>query len=402
MDILFLMLTAPDFGNPMEGGMYSELAKTFLEKGHNVFPVAPALSYNKKTAIVKEGDFDVLRINTLDLFSVSSIKKGIANILLSYQYKKAITKYYKKYKFDLIIVPTPSVLFADVAVFLKKHFSAEVYLILRDIFPQNAVDLNMIKENSLIYKFFRSKEQKLYKVADKIGCSSQANIDYVIAHNQNVDKNKLHILYNFQKKTERKLPDPEIKEKYNIDNKFVIVFGGNFGIPQKIENVIAFAKRCEIYQDVELFLIGKGTQRHNAENLVKKANVINIRFVDFVPLNEYKSLLQFCSIGLISLNEKFTVPNTPYKLCDYFDAGIPVLASIDSATDLGKILVESNTGLYSQAGNTDQLISQLEILYNDKDLRRKMGKNGQKFYDDYMTTEVAYNVIMSNILNQEV
>ena len=89
-----------------------------------------------------------------------------------------------------------------------------------------------------------------------------------------------------------------------------------------------------ILWSILFLLIGKGTEKEKIKRMINENHLNNVRFIDFVPLNEYKSLLQLCHIGLISLNDKFTVPNTPYKMCDYFDAGLPVLASIDTNNDL--------------------------------------------------------------------
>lgn len=377
-------------------GMYIDLVKEFEKRGHNVFPIAPA-EKGMKTQVNREGKIEVLRVCTMELFGVNPVKKGIANLLLSRQFKKAIMEYYRDQNFDLIIVPTPSVLFADVVAYLKVYYKAKVYLILRDIFPQNAIDLGILSKKNPFYVYFRNKEKKLYRVSDSIGCTSLANVDYILSHNDVIVREQVHILHNFQKKEERQVADSRLKQKYEIENKFVVVFGGNMGIPQKIENVIAFAKACQDHQNILFLLIGKGTEKEKIKRMINENHLNNVRFIDFVPLNEYKSLLQLCHIGLISLNDKFTVPNTPYKMCDYFDAGLPVLASIDTNNDLGQILKEANAGLASLAGNIFELKENLMYLYNHPEVRGQMGKNGQKFYDQNMTIENAYDTILAHI-----
>ena len=84
-------------------------------------------------------------------------------------------------------------------------------------------------------------------------------------------------------------------------------------------------------------------------------------------------------------------------MCDYFDAGLPVLASIDTNNDLGQILKEANAGLASLAGNIFELKENLMYLYNHPEVRGQMGKNGQKFYDQNMTIENAYDTILAHI-----
>ncbi|WP_455591223.1 glycosyltransferase family 4 protein [Bacteroides sp.] len=390
MNILFLMLAFPNMEK--SANMYTDLVEEFANQGHNVYPVAPRQD-SGKTAIISENGINVLRVNTFSLFSDNLFLKGIANVLLPIQYKKAISLYWKNIHFDLIIMPTPPVTLVDVAAFFKKQFGCKFYLILRDIFPQNAVDLGMMKEEGILYNYFRKKETKLYEIADYIGCMSQGNIDYVLKHNPKISKEKLHILMNFQKSNTFPIRDERIKEKYGLKGKYLAVFGGNIGIPQKIENILALAKHCLSYEDVVFLLIGKGTQIERIRTMAAVERITNIYFMDFVPREDYLQLVSLCDVGLISLNEKFTIPNIPSKTMAYFDIGIPVLASIDANTDYGQMLEESGAGLYSIAGDMKSLLNNFLLLYNDSNLRKSMGSKGKLYLKKYMTPNVAYNVI---------
>lgn len=395
MNILFLMLSFPDLNK--SSNLYTDLVEEFHNRGHKVYPIAPVQD-DAQTHIQKEKEIDVLRVKTLKLFNVNPIRKGIANVMLPYQYKAAIKKYYKGIKFDLIIMPTPPITLGNIAYYLKKRNKTKFYLILRDIFPQNAVDLEMMSKNSIIYKLFRKQEKELYQRADFIGCMSQGNIDYIKLHNPDINNKKLHILMNFQKVSSFINQQEDMKEKYGLKDKFVVVFGGNMGIPQKLENVIALAKLCqEEYSDVVFLLIGKGTQLNIIKKLAQKQGVSNIIFKDLIPRNDYQQLVSQCEIGLISLNEKFTIPNIPSKTMAYYDVAIPVLASIDANTDYGKILQESNSGLYSITGDIKTFKENFDRLYHNPELRKEMGKNGRHFLETYMTPTVAYQTIMKYV-----
>ncbi|MBA4322176.1 MAG: glycosyltransferase WbuB [Odoribacter sp.] len=395
MKILFLMLNLSDLGKP--AGMYSDLITEFIRNGHDVYPVASALK-NGKTSISTENNIRVLRVKTLPLFNVSPTLKGIANVMLPWQYKNAINRFYKDVHPDLIIIPTPPVTLGSLAKSLKKKYKSGVYLVLRDIFPQNAVDLGLIQKGGIMHRFFRRQEKNLYRISDSIGCMSQGNIDYFLKHNPETDKKKLHILMNFQKSSESDSGVSEnLKEKYGLNNKFVVVFGGNMGVPQKIENVIYLAKECLVFDDVIFLFIGEGTQRKRIENLAGNSNVSNIVFKDFIQRDEYLQLIRQCDAGLISLNERYTIPNIPSKTMSYFDAGIPVLASVDSATDYGKILETAGAGLVSRAGDTKSFFNNFCKLYNSRDLRIQMGKNGNTFFRENMTSEIAYRTIMEHV-----
>ena len=148
----------------------------------------------KNTEVADERGIHVLRIKTGNITgNVNIIEKGIATILIDKQFQKAIDRYYSDEKFDLILYPTPPITLVGTVAYLKKKCDAASYLLLKDIFPQNAVDLGMLSKTGIkgiIYKVFRSKEKRLYKISDHIGCMSPANVNYVLKHNKFVKRRK--------------------------------------------------------------------------------------------------------------------------------------------------------------------------------------------------------------------
>lgn len=396
MRILFLTISVPDMSG--SSNMYASLIREFSRNGHSVCVVAPVAD-GTGTRLSDEGEnLRILRVKSLPLFGVNLVRKGIANVLLPFIYQRAINKHLRGENFDLIVTPTPPITFADVVARMKKRCGAKTYLILRDIFPQNAVDLGFMKKWWPLYWHFRRQEKKLYRVCDKIGCMSQGNIDYIRAHNPSVPAEKLHILENFQTvESARQAPSDNsrsLKSQYGVGGKFVVVFGGNMGVPQKLENVLALAKACETdYPDVAFLLIGKGVQQARIRRLIDEMHCGNVVLRDFVPYQDYQRLVAECDIGLISLNERFTIPNIPSKTLSYFNLRLPVLASIDAATDYGKLLDKIDAGLWSLAGDVPAFKANFDRLYRDPALRARMGENGRRYLETHMTEKIACRVI---------
>lgn len=164
MKILFLTLvkiTSLD-----ERGIYSDLLRKFRDEGSEVFVVCPLERREKKsTYVLKENNATLLNVRTFNLQKTNSIEKGIGTLAIEYQYLQAIKKYFSKTKFDLVLYSTPPITFSKVIDFVKKRDNAYSYLLLKDIFPQNAVDMKMIKQGSLLHTFFLKKERKLYAIS---------------------------------------------------------------------------------------------------------------------------------------------------------------------------------------------------------------------------------------------
>lgn len=392
MNILFVFFTLPHLS---QSSMYSDMVNEFQKNGHKVLPMAPIISDSSKSYISIENQIEVLRVKTFDVFSKNLFEKGFANVLLSYQYKNAFTLFWKSKAIDLVIVATPSVMFADFVSDIKNSKGSKVYLMQKDIFPQNAVDLGLMKKKSLQFKFFKKKECKLLKVADIVGCTSPENINYFLSNYSFLEKKKVQLLYNNSKLFNR-------SDEFKFDNKdfsemFTVVFGGNMGKPQQLENVLNLAKRTLNFKDVLFIVIGKGTEIEKLKEVASQMGVYNLKFIDSLSRENYFKLISSCNLGLISLHQDFTVPNTPMKLNDYLNAGIPVLASIDRNNDLGELLVQNKMGKYAYSDSPDLLFEQFLMLYEDKSLCNELGKNGYDFCLNNLSVEKAYLDVLKQL-----
>ena len=396
MRILFLGLSLPKLEKSTY--MYTGLVREINRQGHDLLVIAPAYDKNI-TGLQEEMGVNVIRVPTFKLFRVGIIQKGLANLMLPVQYKKWLKKYNIKKDFDLVILPTPPITLYGLVKWFKKSATPKVYLILRDIFPQNAVDLGIMKKNGLIHWYFRKKEKNLYRIADKIGCMSEGNIEYIKRHNPEILLSKMHILANWADMVplKEKSTLESFKEREGIVGKFVVVFGGNIGLPQKMENIVELAKACRDQEDIVFIIYGYGSEIDTLKQLVDKAALSNIKLRNGLPQKEFINLLQFADVGLISLSENFTIPNIPSKALSYYNARVPILASIDLNTDFGKILEKYKTGFWAEAGNTADLKVKLMMLYKDADLRREMGNNGYNYMKEELSCKKAYQILISEI-----
>ncbi|MFS4417365.1 glycosyltransferase family 4 protein [Maribacter sp. 2307ULW6-5] len=399
MNIVFLALSYPDVSKG--GNLYTDLLDALLQEGHSVFVVAPAEDEISAPELRDERGAQVLRVPTLKLFGGGLIEKGLSNVLLPKQYKRAIKAAKIDMAFDLIIMPTPPITLINVAQWIKKRSKAKLYLILRDIFPQNAVDLKMMSPHGPLYHYFRKLERKLYRNADAMGCMSQENINYVLRHNPSVPKEKLHLLPNWEK-FKIQLEDAEKKEflvkKYGLENKFIAIYGGNMGKPQQLENVLQLAKEVQDVPEIVFLFIGWGTEKAKLQQMALTLQLNNVRFLENLPRPDYNTLLQCADVGLISLHKDFTIPNYPSKVNAYYKLKLPVLATVDVNTDFGRDLEAIGAGLSSAAGDIPSLKSNLLTLYRDADLRKKMGKKGHLHFKNRLTPELAARTIAEQAL----
>ncbi len=154
--------------------MMRQLAEELVIKGNKVTVVTPwprdnvtneakQITYSESSM---ENGVRVVRVKTLPLHKINFIVRGISQLLLPKLFIDRIRKYCKD-KIDVVIVYSPPLPFAILGVKIKKIFRARYILNIQDIFPQNAIDLGIMR-NRLLIKYFEKMEQKAYHFADKV------------------------------------------------------------------------------------------------------------------------------------------------------------------------------------------------------------------------------------------
>lgn len=393
MKILFITLIG--FDNIYERGIYSDLMRCFVENGHNVTIVAPIeRRFNKKTYLNKFENYQVLRVNTFNIQKTNIIEKTIGTFYVDFQLKKAIQKHIDISDTELIIYSTPPITLVHTIQYVKAKTNAKTYLLLKDIFPQNAVDLNFISKSSLFYKYFRKKEKLLYQLSDNIGCMSPANVDYVLKHNAELNPKNVAVcpnsVYPYEVVFTAK-DKSDTKSKYGLPtDKRIFLYGGNLGKPQGIDFIIEFLESNITRKEAFFLIIGAGTEYQKLSRWIEKANPSNVKVVEFLPKSEYDEIVKVADVGMIFLDFRFTIPNFPSRLLSYLEIGIPVIAATDPNTDIGKIIEKNGFGKACLSNNVEKLneIIDYYLSINDDSLEAS-GMRAKAF------AECEYNVINS-------
>ena len=406
MQILFLTLMK--IHSPADEGIYMDLMKCFADNGHKLYIVAPLEKKDEADEeVIEAGNLKILRCKTGNLFGVGMVEKGISQTLLPFKYMKAIESHFKGIKFDLILYSTPPISLAGIVEKIKKKTGAKTYLLLKDIFPQNAVDIGLISPFTAEV-LFRHKEKKLYKISDYIGCMSPANVEYLLKHSE-LDSLKVEVCPNSIKVTDNltgevpkdnealELSDrSKILSKYNIPpDKIIFLYGGNLGLPQDIPFITECIKKSAKVKEAHFVICGGGTEYGKLENFVSETTPANLTLIKVLPKSEYDSLVGGSDVGMIFLDHRFTIPNFPSRLLSYLKEKKPVLICTDKNTDIGRIAEENGFGLSSVSDNTEDFVNNVNKL-TDGELRAKLGGNGYKFLTENYTVENSYKIIMKH------
>ncbi len=381
MKVLFLTLANID--NIEQSGIYQDLLRKFRDNGHDVTIVCPVeRKFKKPTHKLNINGVSILKVWSPNFQKTNIFEKGLTTLSIEYIFFFAIKKFINYKNVDLILYSTPPITFTNLITKIKKDSNAKTYLLLKDIFPQNAVDLNLLKKNSFIYKYFRKKETLLYTISDHIGCMSAANMTYLIKNNSFIDPEKIEINPNSIeiKHVNLHIENKEsLFEKYHIpNNKVLFLLGGNLGLPQGIDYLKENIKYCKNIVDSFFLIVGNGTEYKQLQNWLKNENISNACLIGEMSKTDFNQLLSIVNVGLIFLNPLFTIPNFPSRLLSYLEHKLPIICATDKSTDIGEIAEANEFGFNCLTSDKASFFTFVNKLL-DKNLRSKMGENGYQF-----------------------
>lgn len=401
MNVLFLtMSTEIDLSSR---GIYADLMRKFREEGNKVYIVAPTQRREGKPTSLNEKDgATYLMVKTLNVQKTNIVEKGLGQVSIEYLFKRAIKKYLHNVKFDLILYSTPPITFTSVVEYVKmRNPQAISYLLLKDIFPQNAVDLGMMSKTGvkgILYKFFCKKETALYKVSDFIGCMSPANVKYLLKHNPWIDPKIVEVAPNsIELEESTEVSDSNtILEKYGLPtDKPIFIYGGNLGVPQGIPFLIECLEANKNRTDCHFVVVGTGTYYERLANWYESNKNGCVTVMKSLPKADYDMLVKACQIGLIFLDYRFTIPNFPSRLLSYLEYKMPVICATDPNCDMGAIANENGFGMWVPSNNVESFTNSIDsILASDI---QKMGEQGYEFLKLNYLVEHTFNAIMKHL-----
>ena len=371
----------------------SHLSQEFFNQGHKVTLFIPT-SDIKKSFEVKKLDFArVIYIRVPFLKSSRNTIRAIAEILMPFLMIIIIKKNNLfNFNIDGLIWYSPSIFHGRLIKYLKKKNIFRSYLIIRDIFPEWALDLKLMNKN-IIYYFFRSVANYQYSQADLIGVQSPGNLKY-FENNSSSSNANIEVLNNWllsdikNKKCSISIDNTELK------GRKIFVYAGNMGIAQGMDILIDLAISLNHNTNIGFVFVGRGASMEALQNKVKKSNISNVLFYGEIDPDEIPLLYEQCSVGLISLDLRHKSHNIPGKFLSYMQSGLPILASVNPGNDLIDIVNTKNVGLISSDGNTKNLIKNANKIVSILDEGFDLSENCKEiFQSSYNATKAVHQII---------
>ena len=398
--VVFLVDDYLPYSTRSHAKMMHELAKLFVENGHDVVVLTPG--DQSQSNLINLGLLDgvlVWRFRALNFRGRTKIWRAINEMVLPLRAYLALSLSEERLtqNFDLCVSHSPTIFFGPLARYFKKR-GAFVYLILRDFFPQWAVDQGLLKKRSIITSFFKFVERLNYRYSDVIGVQSEANMkvfNSIYPRHANVQ-----VLMNWSEQTQN-VPIESglgaLRQRVPVaHDKVLFLYGGNIGHAQDMMNIVRLASDLATDERAHFILIGQGDEFDLVEMEIRHKSLDNLTLMPSVSQEEYKKYVVDADVGVFSLSEKHTAHNFPGKVFGYMAASLPILGSVNPGNDILEVIDNADAGLVSINGDFLQLLADAKFLINNPNARVSMGKNSLKLLKNSFSVNNAYNGIVSS------
>lgn len=386
-----------------------DFAAELAERGHHVSVVTVAPRYNlaegdrtrRYPRVSVEGGVRVVRTSTPPIHRVKPWIRGIGEMVVPATFAAAALRSVPRA--DVVEVYSPPLTLGLAGMALATAWRCPFVLNVQDLFPQNAVDLGLIRLG-LVLKGLQALERTIYRRADAITVHSSGNRDFLVAH-RGQPPNKVRIIPNWVAPEDFiACRTGEFRDRYGLNGDFVAVFAGVLGPAQGLDVLVDAAHELADIPDLKLLLVGDGTEKGRLVERCFRRNQRNVVFRDFVGKKEYPGLLADCDVGLVSITSDYRTPVVPGKLLGYMAAGLPVIAALNRESDGHTVVAEAGAGYSVSSADVAAVAAALRALHGSRSAAREMGRRGREYvatnfgrarcvamYDDLFTELSAPN-----------
>jgi glycosyltransferase involved in cell wall biosynthesis len=380
--------------------MLKDLAVELVSRTHSVTVLIPQHSQEQRVSETFQNDVRVISVRALKTKDISYLRRLIAEFINPFYMWLALyrSQFLIHEHFDLLIWYSPSIFWGPLVRRLKKSCGCKSYLVLRDIFPDWARDVGLIKKMNPIYLPLKIIAQYQYDQADVIGVQSPKNREYIVAKYPKLLL-KVEVLWNWLLPQENyKEECPIILSKTILKNKKVLVYAGNIGVAQGADSFLKIIQSFRLHDDVGFVFVGRGSEFSILEGLVKHASLKNVLFFPQILHNHMPNLYAQCHAGLLALDARHSTHNIPGKFVSYIQSGLPIMGVVNKGNDLIDIVRLNKLGVLGDRGDTEKLELYADQFYREylvDEHDRSIVERCKKVSRDLFSTQVAVASIIA-------
>lgn len=361
-----------------------DLARHLVRHGHEVHVIAGRALYGQKGAQLPKNEvIDGIHVHRVgaSLFGKASIALRIVDFGLMYV----------AMAFKALTVPRPDV----VVCFTTPPFIALLGLAIRlvrrskfvywvmDLYPDAPVACGVMKETSLVTRFFEWLNRLSLRRADRVVVLGRCMEERIRAKGVLGD-HVVHIgVWSPEEPTaEIRHEDNPYRKEWGLGDRFVVMYSGNFGLGHDVQTMCEAAARLDGDDGWRFVFVGGGKKKAEVEAFVKDRGLKNTVLAPYQPREKLAYSLSCANVHLATLMEGCEGIMVPCKLFGSMGVGRPTVFIGHPASELARVLIEHECGLVVRQGDVDGLVSALARLKDDRALCRRMSEQARRSMKD--------------------
>lgn len=374
-----------------------DLSREFVRQGHDLTVMLPSAEIDQPWQIEDLDGVRVVRLRAPKTKDIDYIRRTIGEFLMPFSMRKNLRKSpLVKEKWDGVVWYAPSIFHGPLASALKKSSACKGYLIIRDIFPEWAVDMGLMGRG-LPYRVFDAVARYQYSVADVIGVQTPGNLPYFSDWSTGAGR-RIEVLQNW-------LADAPVAgcsisvAETPLNGRKIFVYAGNMGIAQGMGILLDMAGRLQDRRDLGFLFVGRGSDAQRLRADAAARGLDNVVFFDEIDPSEIPGLYAQCHVGVVALDPRHKTHNIPGKFLSYMQAGLPVLASINPGNDLATLIATERVGQSCTDASVDTLQAFAEQLVEELLVDPEMPSRCQQLAARLFSPEAAVKQIAQALVS---
>ncbi len=337
-----------------------DLSREFARQGHELTVMLPAPDLQQPWLMEEADGVRVLRLQAPRTKDIGYVRRTIGEFLMPFAMRRNLRMSpVADVQWEGVIWYAPSIFHGPLAKTLKQTSGCKGYLIIRDIFPEWAVDMGLMGRG-LPYRFFDAVARYQYSVADVIGVQTPGNEAYFKDWRQKPGRS-LEVLQNWLDEPAKAQCSIRINQTPLAGRK-VFVYAGNMGVAQGMDILLELAEKLRHRADVGFLFVGRGSDAARLRASAQARALSNVIFFDEIDPDEIPDLYAQCAVGIVALDPRHKSHNIPGKFLTYMQSGLPVLANVNPGNDLAGLIRDERVGQVCESNQAEELLGLANAL----------------------------------------
>jgi glycosyltransferase involved in cell wall biosynthesis len=368
-----------------------DLSRELVKQGHQLTVLLPASDLDGPWRLDKWEGIQILRLRAPKTKDVGYIRRTFNEFCMPFCMRRQLKHSPLSLEtYDGVVWYSPSIFHGPLVRTLKRRSACPAYLIIRDIFPEWAVDMGLMGRG-LPYWMLNAVAHYQYSVADVIGVQTPSNRKF-FGQWQNREGRRLEVLSNWlgapmQRKCSIRL------DQTRLSGRKIFVYAGNMGVAQGMGIVFDLVAQLQMNTDVGFVFVGRGSDAPRLKAATQSLGLSNLLFFDEIDPDEIPGLYAQCHAGLVALDQRHKMDNIPGKFLSYMQYGLPVLATVNKGNDLVGMIREHGVGQVCESDDLREFVQLFEQLLVQIDADESLRVRCTNLFKSKFSVEAAASQI---------